>query len=71
MKVETLTQRGFNADAFIAALLDGNEDKIGLAHPINWMTEDEAESPALDSVLTRLYEMTIRRAREQLADRRH
>ena len=37
------TVRGWNGQEHIDALLDMDEDRIGMTHPINWLTEDESE----------------------------
>ncbi len=39
-----VADRGFDADQHRAALASGDEDLIGLTHPINWLTEEEAEA---------------------------
>ena len=42
--VDVLTERGFDYMVFIDALNIADENGIALAHPTNWMTEDEVEN---------------------------
>jgi hypothetical protein len=42
--VGMLEERGWSHIAFIDALNAMDEDAIALAHPTNWMTEDEVEN---------------------------
>lgn len=39
--------RGWDRQAHQEAIESGDEDRIGLTHPTNWLTEDEVEHPAL------------------------
>jgi hypothetical protein len=53
---------GFEPLAFLCALdayeqnpTQENEDRLGLSHPSNWLTEKEAESSLQDELLDILY----------------
>jgi hypothetical protein len=48
LALDELQRRGFDLRAFGDALAADDEDAVALAHPINWMTEEEAEGPCYD-----------------------
>ena len=46
---ETLNDRGWDSKAYIEAVIAEDEDAIALAHPFNWLTEEETENEELTS----------------------
>lgn len=45
-------RRGFDISTYKTAVESGDEELATLTHPVNWMTEEEAETPGnIESVL--------------------